>query len=185
MSKAQTVPEIHPDVVLEALLAKGGRSQRLGNLQKVHDICRRQHSGSKDFSTSAIGRICEAEGVLKGRALYNAASADYVSLISAWAAYRALALRTRLHRNSRLHAPGPLGIQLRSCTSSPRLSLNLQAARRKNCAIKAAWLGKSWCSSVRVRSGRTRSTAARSWCPSENQWQTLVISLLRHSPDSI
>lgn len=29
MSKAQTVPEIHPDVVLEALLAKGGRSQRL------------------------------------------------------------------------------------------------------------------------------------------------------------
>ena len=81
MSKAQTVPEIHPDVVLEALLAKGGRSQRLGNLQKVHDICRRQHSGSKDFSTSAIGRICEAEGVLKGRALYNAASADYVSLI--------------------------------------------------------------------------------------------------------
>ena len=74
MSKAQTVPEIHPDVVLEALLAKGGRSQRLGNLQKVHDICRRQHSGSKDFSTSAIGRICEAEGVLKGRALYNAAS---------------------------------------------------------------------------------------------------------------
>ena len=87
MTKLATVTDVHPDSVLEALLAKGGRSQRLSNLRKVHDICRRQHAGSKDYSTANIGRICEAEGVLKGRALYNAASADYVSLIAAWAAY--------------------------------------------------------------------------------------------------
>lgn len=78
---------IHPDAVLEALLAKGGRSQRTGNLRKMHAICARQHEGSKDYSISAIGRICETEGVMKGRALYNAASADYVSLIEAWAAF--------------------------------------------------------------------------------------------------
>ena len=90
MSKTEIAPEIHPNAVLEALLAKGGRSQRLGNLQKMHDICHRQHAGSKDFSIPAIGRICEAQGVLKGRALYNAASADYVSLISAWAAFQGI-----------------------------------------------------------------------------------------------
>ncbi len=78
---------IHPDTVLEALLAKGGRSQRTDNLRKLHDICRRQHGLSKDFSIAAIGRICEVESVMKGRALYNAASADYVSLMRAWAAY--------------------------------------------------------------------------------------------------
>lgn len=88
MSKTESLPEIHPDAVLEALLAKGGRSQRIGNLRKVHDICRRQHAGAKDFSIPSIGRVCEAEGVLKGRALYNAASADYVNLISAWAAFQ-------------------------------------------------------------------------------------------------
>lgn len=79
--------DVHPDAVLEALVAKGGRSQRIANLHKVHAICRRQHASSKDFTTSAIGRICEAEGVIKGRALYNAASADYVSLIDAWASF--------------------------------------------------------------------------------------------------
>lgn len=78
---------VHPDAVLESLLAKGGRSQRLRNLKKLHEVCRRQHDGSRDFSVAAIGRICEAEGVMKGRALYNAASADYRALFAAWAAY--------------------------------------------------------------------------------------------------
>lgn len=79
---------VHPDAVLNALLAKGGRSQRLNNLKAIHEICRRQHqAGSRDFSTAAVGKLCEAEGVLKGRVLYNAQSADYRSLIEAWAAY--------------------------------------------------------------------------------------------------
>jgi hypothetical protein len=80
--------DIHPNAVLEALLAKGGRSQRQGNLNKLHLICQaRYETGSRDFSIGAVGRLCEAGGVLKGRALYNAASADYRALIEAWAAY--------------------------------------------------------------------------------------------------
>ncbi len=79
---------LHPDAVLESLLAKGGRTQRQRNLQALHEICRRQHqAGSRDFSTAGIGKLCEAEGVLKGRALYNAQSADYRALIEAWSAY--------------------------------------------------------------------------------------------------
>ncbi|MFL9951706.1 gamma-mobile-trio protein GmtX [Paraburkholderia agricolaris] len=79
---------IHPDAVLASLLDKGGRSNRRANLAKMHELCRRQHeAGSRDFSLSAIGRLVEAEGILKGRALYNAPSADYRVLIEAWAAY--------------------------------------------------------------------------------------------------
>lgn len=80
--------DIHPDAVLESLLAKGGRSNRRANLAKMHELCRRQHeAGSRDFSLPALGRLAEAEGIMKGRALYNAQSADYKALIEAWAAY--------------------------------------------------------------------------------------------------
>lgn len=80
--------DIHPDAVMESLLAKGGRSNRRANLVKMHEICRKQHEvGSCDFSLPAIGRLAEAEGIMKGRALYNIQSADYRVLITAWAAY--------------------------------------------------------------------------------------------------
>lgn len=79
---------VHPDAVLESLLAKGGRSNRRSNLSKMHEICRKQHeAGSRKFSLPAIGRLAEAESIIKGRALYNAQSADYRALIQAWAAY--------------------------------------------------------------------------------------------------
>jgi hypothetical protein len=82
------VTDIHPDAVLESLLAKGGRSNRRANLTKMHELCRKQHeAGSRDFSLPAIGRLAEAEGIMKGRALYNAQSADYKALIEAWGAY--------------------------------------------------------------------------------------------------
>lgn len=80
--------DIHPSVVLEALLAKGGRSNRRANLGKMNEVCRKQHeAGSRDFSLSAIGRLAEAASIMKGRTLYNAQSADYRLLIEAWAAY--------------------------------------------------------------------------------------------------
>jgi hypothetical protein len=80
--------DIHPDAVLVSLLAKGGRSNRRANLAAIHELCRRQHeAGSRDFSRPTIGRLAEAAGILKGRALYNAQSADYNTLIEAWAAY--------------------------------------------------------------------------------------------------
>lgn len=83
-----TSTDLHPDVVLQSLLAKGGRSQKQGNLKKLHEICRKQHEGgAQDFSISSIGRLCEAQSVLKGRALYNAPSADYRALIVAWSVY--------------------------------------------------------------------------------------------------
>lgn len=78
----------HPDEILDSILSKGSRSHRRRNLATVHEICRRQHqTGSRDFSIPAIGKLCEAEGVLKARALYNAPSADYRELISAWQGY--------------------------------------------------------------------------------------------------
>jgi hypothetical protein len=54
----------------------------------LHEICRKQHENdSRDFSIPTIGRLCEAQDILKGRALYNKQSADYRSLMEAWAAY--------------------------------------------------------------------------------------------------
>lgn len=80
--------DIYPGAVLDSLLAKGGRSNRRANLAKMHEVCRKQHeTGARDFSLPAIGRIAEAEGIMKARALYNAPSADYRTLIGAWAAY--------------------------------------------------------------------------------------------------
>jgi hypothetical protein len=80
--------DIHPNATLEALLTKGGRSNRRANLTKMHELCRKQHeTGSREFSLPSIGRLAEAEGIMKGRVLYNAQSADYRMLIESWAAY--------------------------------------------------------------------------------------------------
>jgi len=82
------VSKNHPDDVLDSLLAKGGRSNKRANLSQVHELCRKRHqSGSRDFSLPAIGRLAEEQEIIKGRALYNAQSADYRTLIQAWAAY--------------------------------------------------------------------------------------------------
>jgi hypothetical protein len=79
---------IHPDAVLESLLSKGGRAQRQRILKAVHEICREHYERrGRDFSIPIIGKLCESVGLLKSRALYNAQSADYRTLLAAWAAY--------------------------------------------------------------------------------------------------
>ena len=75
---------IHPSEVLEALIAKSSRQQKVKNLQLLNTLCAAQHSGSKDYSLSTIGRLWEAAGGIKSRALYNAPSEDYRTLIQAW-----------------------------------------------------------------------------------------------------
>lgn len=81
---------IHPDVVYNALAAKPGRSERRNTLTLIHNICEtRYQSGNVDFSISSIGKVCEADGILKARVLYNASSADYKVLIDAWSLYSA------------------------------------------------------------------------------------------------
>ncbi len=82
---------IHPDEVLESILSVGYRSNKVANLKLVHEICRKHHESSRgrlrDFSLPSIGRLCEAQGIFKGRVLYNKASKEYCDLILAWAAF--------------------------------------------------------------------------------------------------
>lgn len=78
----------HPDALLAELLSKGGRPLKLRNLQAIHELCRAQHeAGSRDISISTIGKLCERDGLLAARGLYNAAMVDYRTLIAAWSAY--------------------------------------------------------------------------------------------------
>ena len=35
--------DVHPDAVLESLLAKAERSNRRNNLTRMHELCRKQH----------------------------------------------------------------------------------------------------------------------------------------------
>lgn len=78
----------HPDNVLEELLGKNPRPQKVKNLNAINELCARKHkTGSRDFSISTIGKLCEQQGILKARGLYNAPLADYRKLIEAWAIY--------------------------------------------------------------------------------------------------
>lgn len=84
------ISQIHPDIVYTTLSSKPGRSERRNALQRIHEICaKRYKNGIADFSVSAVGKECEAEGILKARALYNASSGDYKVLIDAWSVYGA------------------------------------------------------------------------------------------------
>lgn len=78
----------HPDEVLQSFLAQKPRPQKVKNLQAIHDLCRAEYeAGSRDFSVATIGKLCEQQGLLKARGLYNAPLADYRALIEAWASY--------------------------------------------------------------------------------------------------
>ncbi|ATD61961.1 alpha/beta hydrolase [Janthinobacterium svalbardensis] len=75
----------NPDSLLDELLAKGGRPLKLRNLRAIHELCRRQYeAGLRDISISTIGKLCERDGLLTARGLYNEGMVDYKVLILAW-----------------------------------------------------------------------------------------------------
>lgn len=79
---------IHPDAVLDALLAKPCRSNVTRTLNALHEICQRHYAaGLRDFSVASIGRKAEEAGLIAYRSLYNQASRIYRDLIMAWATY--------------------------------------------------------------------------------------------------
>jgi hypothetical protein len=75
---------MHPDTVLEALLARKPRAQRVKNLMLLHSVCAAQNASKAEISIATVGKLVEAAGGMKARALYNAASEDYRTLIEAW-----------------------------------------------------------------------------------------------------
>lgn len=82
---------IHPDEVLKALLEKGHRSDKESKLCKLHELClaeyNRYNQGSRDLSIANMARIAESHKLFKQKTIWNAQSADYVTLIKAWDAY--------------------------------------------------------------------------------------------------
>ena len=77
---------VHPDAVLEAMLAAGGHATKLKNLKLIHEACRRQNErNSRDFSYKTIGKYTEEQGGLAWRSIYN--TEEYKKLILAWEAY--------------------------------------------------------------------------------------------------
>lgn len=79
---------IHPDAVLQALLAKTSRSNIKRTLIALHDICRKNHAdGLWDFSLACIGRKANEAGLMSYRSLYNPTAQIYRDLIEAWDTY--------------------------------------------------------------------------------------------------
>lgn len=77
-------PKIDPKTVLERLLARKPRPERIKNLRLLYEVCEVQAKTSRDFSQATIGKLSEVRGGISYRALYNASSADYWALIAAW-----------------------------------------------------------------------------------------------------
>lgn len=76
--------QTQPDDVFEALMARSVRNQKRENLKLLHELCKVQHNGSRDFSLSNIGKLWALAGGISARALYNAPSEDYRTLIQTW-----------------------------------------------------------------------------------------------------
>lgn len=81
---------IHPDLILQGLLDKNPRSDKVKKLKQLHDLCRHEYVRSpvtRDLSVANMARSAENGGILKAKSLYNVQSTDYCKLIEAWAAY--------------------------------------------------------------------------------------------------
>lgn len=79
---------IHPDAVVEALVARATRSNVKRTLRALHDLCQKHYeAGARDFSLSCIGRKAEECGIIGYRSLYNQSSEIYRELVAMWSAY--------------------------------------------------------------------------------------------------
>jgi hypothetical protein len=80
--------KIHPNEVLEGLLASTHRPERKTALLEIHAICELLAQGNaRDFSVGTIGTIAESKGLIKRKTLFNKSSKGIVTLIEAWAAF--------------------------------------------------------------------------------------------------
>ena len=78
---------IHPDMLMETILSKKHRKNKIFHLKMLNEICRKRYDeGLFEFSLQTIGSLCEAEKIISKRTLFNAASEEYRSLIFAWEA---------------------------------------------------------------------------------------------------
>lgn len=78
---------VDPNQLFVALTASA-RPQKRHNLEVTHQVCAELHRlGSKDFSLATVGRMSEERGGMSQRALYNATSGDFKTLIRAWASF--------------------------------------------------------------------------------------------------
>ncbi|MEJ8816171.1 gamma-mobile-trio protein GmtX [Variovorax ureilyticus] len=75
---------IHPDALYEELLKNVRHQSKRKGLEGLHKICKVQAEGSRDFSRSTLGKLCEVAGLFHHRMLYNQTAADYCALIAAW-----------------------------------------------------------------------------------------------------
>lgn len=74
-----------PDEVFLTLKEATTNKKKLATLEAIHKLC--EIESQKEFpivTRSSVGKILEVSGLMKGRALYNAQSKDYVVLIEAW-----------------------------------------------------------------------------------------------------
>lgn len=74
-----------PEEFFARLMKKGGRPQKLKNLEKLQELCRNQAAaGSRDFSRANLSKLLDEHKIFAGRSLYNSQAADYCSLIDCW-----------------------------------------------------------------------------------------------------
>lgn len=90
----------HPDQLLDALKKKTRRSDKIHNLEVVHQVCADIYAaGGNDYSYALVGRMSERQGGLASITLYSKASEDYRALIVAWANYAKTASPKRPSRS--------------------------------------------------------------------------------------
>jgi hypothetical protein len=80
--------DVHPDLVVDAMIAAVNRSNVKRTLMALHNICSVHYkAGFRDFSIASIGRKAEDAGLFSSKILYNKSSQLYKDLIKVWAAY--------------------------------------------------------------------------------------------------